>query len=186
MIIALGFMTSCVVIEEQIKDVTQVPTQLEKPSANKSSTQESSESGQPETVNFASVAKKAKQGDAEAQNQLGLMYAKGKGVTQNYQQAFKWYQKAAEQGHAQAQFLLSISYIGGYGVTKNSQEGVKWLQKAAEQGHAEGQSLLGAMYDTGKGVTQNYQEAVKWLQKAAELSEHLSRYRALIKSLGFV
>tara|TARA_Y100000588_G_C13824654_1_gene740888 strand:+ start:510 stop:737 length:228 start_codon:yes stop_codon:yes gene_type:complete len=29
---------------------------------------------------------------------LGVMYDKGKGVTQDYQEAMKWYRKAAEQG----------------------------------------------------------------------------------------
>ena len=37
----------------------------------------------------------AQQGNAEAQNSLGVMYAKGQGVAQDYQQALAWYKKAA-------------------------------------------------------------------------------------------
>ncbi|MBE0616885.1 MAG: sel1 repeat family protein [Proteobacteria bacterium] len=46
----------------------------------------------------------AKQGDAGAQYNLGLLYANGQGVPQNYTEAANWYRKAAEQGNASAQF----------------------------------------------------------------------------------
>ncbi len=40
----------------------------------------------------------AEQGEAQAQNNLGAMYAKGQGVPQDYAAAIVWYRKAAEQG----------------------------------------------------------------------------------------
>ncbi len=46
----------------------------------------------------------AKQGNAIAQNNLGFMYSKGLGVTQDYAEAMMWYRKAPERivrpGHA--------------------------------------------------------------------------------------
>ncbi len=47
----------------------------------------------------------AEQGLAEAQNNLGTMYAKGLGVPQDYAEAVKWYRKAAEQGNASGRNL---------------------------------------------------------------------------------
>jgi TPR repeat protein len=44
--------------------------------------------------------KAADQGEARAQANLGFMYNKGQGVTQDNIEAIKWYQKAAIQGHA--------------------------------------------------------------------------------------
>lgn len=44
------------------------------------------------------LTNKANAGDASAQNELGICYAKGKGVTKNLNEAIKWYRKAAEQG----------------------------------------------------------------------------------------
>jgi TPR repeat protein len=38
----------------------------------------------------------AKQGNADAQNNLGTMYANGKGVLKDDKQAASWYQKAAQ------------------------------------------------------------------------------------------
>ncbi len=50
----------------------------------------------------------AKQGNAQAQYALGIMYNKGEGVPQDYAAAVKWYRKAAEQGHATAQFMWGL------------------------------------------------------------------------------
>ena len=52
----------------------------------------------------------AKQGNASAQFNLGLMYRKGQGVPQDYKTAVKWYRLAAEQGNASAQFNLGVMY----------------------------------------------------------------------------
>ena len=40
----------------------------------------------------------AEQGNASAQYNLGVMYANGRGVPQDYAEAMKWYRLAAEQG----------------------------------------------------------------------------------------
>jgi uncharacterized protein len=42
----------------------------------------------------------AEQGVAPAQHDLGVMYANGQGVPQDYATAVSWYRKAAEQGLA--------------------------------------------------------------------------------------
>ena len=57
-----------------------------------------------EAFKFCSVA--AEQGDASSQFNLGLLYANGRGVKQDYFKAVEWYQKAAEQGHPLAQIYL--------------------------------------------------------------------------------
>jgi len=56
------------------------------------------------------VLARAEQGDADAQNNLGVRYATGEGVTQDKVEAAKWYRKAAEQGNAYAQCNLGDSY----------------------------------------------------------------------------
>jgi TPR repeat protein len=47
-----------------------------------------------------------------------VMYRNGEGVTQDYQEALKWYRLAAEQGYATAQNNLGVMYVMGKGVTK--------------------------------------------------------------------
>jgi hypothetical protein len=48
----------------------------------------------------------AEQGYADAQFNLGLMYAKGEGVPSDYREGVAWIRRAAEQGHTGAQELL--------------------------------------------------------------------------------
>jgi len=46
--------------------------------------------------------RKASQGDAEAQTNLGVMYANGRGVTRDYAEAYVWFSRAAAQGDTTA------------------------------------------------------------------------------------
>ena len=110
----------------------------------------------------------AEQGLAEAQFNLGLMYANGDGVPEDDAAAVTWYRKAAEQGDAEAQYNLGVKYAKGEGVPEDDAEAVKWYRKAAEQGQAEAQHNLGVMYDAGDGVPEDDAEVVKWYRKAAE------------------
>ena len=106
-------------------------------------------------------------GDAEAQNALGVIYAKGEGVPQDYAEAAKWFRRAAEQGNAYAQSLLAYAYETGRGVPQNHAEAAKWARYAAEQGNATAQCNLGAAYGNGKGVAQSDKEAYIWFSLAA-------------------
>lgn len=79
--------------------------------------------------------KAAEQGDADAQNNLGVMYANGQGTPKDEAEAVKWYRKAAEQGEAYAQNNLGVMYANGLGVVRDEKEAVKWYEKSAKQGH---------------------------------------------------
>jgi TPR repeat protein len=52
------------------------------------------------------IRTQAKQGNAEAQVKLAMMYANGEGVVRDDKQAAFWFRKAADQGEAMAQFNL--------------------------------------------------------------------------------
>ena len=88
-----------------------------------------------DTTAFAALKARAEAGDAESQRYLGDCHFAGKGVSQSYEEAVKWYRKAAEQGNAAAQMILGLCYNRGIGVSQSYEEGVKWLRKAAEQGN---------------------------------------------------
>ena len=110
----------------------------------------------------------AEQGYANAQANLGVMYAFGNGVPQNYAEAARWFLRAAEQGHASAQANLGVMYDNGQGVPQDDVEAVRWYRQAAEQGNASAQVNLGLMYEYGEGVPQDDVEAVRWYRQAAE------------------
>lgn len=118
----------------------------------------------------------AEQGNAEAQFRLAYMYDVGQGVTQDYANAVKWYQRAAEQGNADAQTNLGRMYWGGEGVPQDYSRAVKWFRKAAEQGKVGAESNLGNALMSGLGVPQDYEEAAKWNMKAAEQGASIAQW----------
>ena len=77
----------------------------------------------------------AKQGDAYAQFNLGVMYDNGMGVPENDAEAVKWYRKAADQGDAGGQYNLGVMYFGGDGVPENNIRAYVWWSMAKTQGH---------------------------------------------------
>ena len=119
---------------------------------------------------------KAEKGNAESQNNLGRMYADGRGVVKDDVEAVKWFRKAADQGHVAAQFNLGTMYENGRGVAKDGVETVKWFRKAAEQGHAEAQFMLAMTYENGEGVVKDEVEAAKWYRKAADQGHAAAQY----------
>jgi TPR repeat protein len=118
----------------------------------------------------------AERGYTNAQNNLGMMYAKGEGVIQDYKAAVKWYTKAADQGNDNAQNTLGVMYAKGVGVIQDYKAAVKWYTKAADQGNAYAQKSLGWMYYKGLGVSQDYKAAVKWYTLSAEAGNADSYY----------
>jgi uncharacterized protein len=104
----------------------------------------------------------AQKGDAKAQENLGLMYATGRGVTQNTVEAEKWIRKAAEQGLTEAQYNLGLIYVKGQGVPQNNAEAMKWFKKSSDQGYVNAQYSLGVMYFQGLGVPKNLVQAYMW------------------------
>src|SRR6266496_4228191 len=61
----------------------------------------------------------AEQGDASAQNNLGVMYENGQGLSKDYGQAHVWYRQAAEQGLPSAQANIGVLYENGLGVPRD-------------------------------------------------------------------
>jgi TPR repeat protein len=58
----------------------------------------------------------ARSGNAEAEELIGVMYALGLGVDQDYVRAFDWYLRSAMKGHAGAQSGVGWYYETGLGL----------------------------------------------------------------------
>jgi len=70
-------------------------------------------------------------GDPFAQDDVGVMYAKGYGVAQDAVTAAKWFARAAGQGHPCAQFHLGLCYQDGLGVPQDYVLAHVWFNLAA-------------------------------------------------------
>jgi uncharacterized protein len=117
----------------------------------------------------------AEQGYPTAQSNIGSMYDKGRGVTQNFTEALKWYHKAAAQGYAGAQFNIGRLYEKGQGVAQDFTEAVKWFRRSAEQGYTAAQAPLGLIYALGRGVIQDNVTGQMWLNIASARGDELGR-----------
>jgi hypothetical protein len=73
----------------------------------------------------------AKEGNPEAQVNVGEIYEKGLGITPDYVTAAAWYNKAAEQGDTRGAINLGYLYEKGLGVEKNMVEALNLYRKAS-------------------------------------------------------
>jgi TPR repeat protein len=63
------------------------------------------------------------------------MYENGQGVSQDYNEAARWYREAADQGNATAQYNLARMYGLGQGVSQNYVYSHMWLSLAVANGN---------------------------------------------------
>ncbi len=107
----------------------------------------------------------AEKGNAEAQFDLGLLYAQGLGVRRDLTEAAKWYQKSADQGNGEAQFALGQMYSRGWGTPRDAADAVRWLQMANSV-ESDGPPTDWTPIE-GYGMAKDPQKAVYWYQQAA-------------------
>lgn len=110
----------------------------------------------------------AESGVAEAQNNVGHLYEKGLGVSQDYSQAKDWYKKAADQRLPEAQHNLGMLYYHGYGVGQDYRAARKWFNRATKNEIYPSQYMLGLLYYKGEGVTKDLALARQHFKTAAE------------------
>ncbi len=73
----------------------------------------------------------AEGGDAEAQNYVGEIYAKGLGTDPDYAKARSWYEKSAAQGSKRAKINLGYLYEEGLGVEKDLPKALNLYREAS-------------------------------------------------------
>ena len=73
----------------------------------------------------------ADKGDANAQFNLGAIYANGRGVPPDPREAVRLYRLAASKGHLGAMNNLAFMLKTGSGTEKNEREALSWYEKIA-------------------------------------------------------
>src|ERR1035437_1353811 len=87
------------------------------------------------------VIEHADAGDAEAQNEVALIFLSN----DKPKSAIYWLELAAKQNFADSMCLLSQCYMEGNGVPKDKNFGIMWLAKAAAFGHIIAQRQMQAL-----------------------------------------
>jgi hypothetical protein len=73
----------------------------------------------------------AEQGDAEAQNYVGEIYAKGLGTPPDYAKAASWYEKAIAQGNKRAMINLGYLHEEGLGMPRDLARALNLYRQAS-------------------------------------------------------
>lgn len=129
---------------------------------------------------------RAESGDAPAQYAVGLAFAAGRGVPQDYERARHWYQRAAAQGYAAAENNLGVLLMRGLGGAHDDKEAVEMFRRAAQRFNVPAQNNLAWMYEQGRGVTRDLESAYVWLLIARSSSWGGPEYRQRDDRLGLV
>jgi hypothetical protein len=103
----------------------------------------------------------------EEDYQLGLLFAEGYDVRQDYRLAAFYYRRAAALGQVAAQYELGRLCEGGLGTDRSMATATAWYRRAADKGMALAQTRLAALYVEGSSVGRDYAQALHWLQLAA-------------------
>lgn len=116
------------------------------------------------------IIQAANRGDAEAENELGFMYATGaNGLPRDLTKALDWYRKAAAQGFAKAEVNLGDMYFYGLGgLDKSYLDALSWYLKAAAQQNSGAEFRLGSMFEQGLGTAKDLQRAADYYRQAAD------------------
>lgn len=129
---------------------------------------------EPEDVAFLRVSAEA--GNLRAAILLADCYHNGWGVSQDAQEAFRWFAKAAEAGDTTAMVALANCYKFGTGTEADNALSFQWDLRAAEAGDASGMLNTGICCEDGLGVEKDEQTALFWYEKSAENGYDLGMY----------
>ncbi|GAB1857036.1 hypothetical protein MHTCC0001_18720 [Flavobacteriaceae bacterium MHTCC 0001] len=108
----------------------------------------------------------ATEGNAQAENYLGLAYLQGIGTEKDEDKAFKYIFSAAQKDYATAQYNLGRLYKHGLGCELNFTNAITWWETAISNGSQRAAFTLGYMYYKGFGVAQDYKRAVYWFERS--------------------
>lgn len=99
--------------------------------------------------------------------EMGTRYLLGRGVQQNDEKAFYYFNQAAQEDDAFAQNEVAYMYAAGKGTAKDYTKAFEFYEKAANHGLASAQYNLGFMYLHGLGTQANKEQAMIWFRKSA-------------------
>lgn len=101
-------------------------------------------------------------------NHLGVRYALGEGVEQNFEMARVCWKQAASSDHPGAQYNLGQMYETASGVERDLAEAAGWYGRAALGGDRLAQFRLGLLLEAGNGIERDEATAARLFRQAAE------------------
>ncbi|MDO6676486.1 T9SS type A sorting domain-containing protein [Tenacibaculum sp. 1_MG-2023] len=142
---AIEYLTPCVETENPVAQLMMGRILLE----------EATEESYTKAIKLIKAA--AKQDNAIAATDLGILYKYGRGCKLNYNKARKWFEKGFELGNTKAAYLLGYLYLKGFGnIQQDYTKAVSWFEKSD---YPMAKYWLGVCYYHGYGVEKNVAKA---------------------------
>ena len=110
------------------------------------------------------LRKAAELGHAKAMSDLGALYRDGIGVSQDWEEAVKWWTKAVQAGDSDAIYNVGVYHYKQGKLSK----ALLWFHEAATRGIAAGMMSIGSMHMKGEGVPEDREEGLRWVRAAAK------------------
>lgn len=108
--------------------------------------------------------------------ELGLIYAKGIAVKQDYQKAFECFKKACEKGSLSKRngcYSLASLYRNGNGTQRDYQQALKYFSVVCESGDLYGCLRIGDLYyNGGYGLDGDIKKAYEYFKMACDGRVH--------------
>ncbi|WP_301105858.1 ABC transporter substrate-binding protein [Sneathiella sp.] len=114
----------------------------------------------------------AEKGNPEAQFNLSIMYAEGRGVEPDSAQAEYWNDRALKSGYPPAQHNHALTLLA----KKEDAAAIALLEKSASADFAPSQYTLGKMYSYALGVAENPARAFEFIRLAASSGMPAAQY----------
>jgi hypothetical protein len=137
-----------------------------RPVQNQSSTAAANHASVP-SENLDPLRDLAEKGDSTAQFALGLSYAAGDHVKQDYPEAARWFMLAADGGDVRAQSILAGYYWDGTGVPKDISKAYFWAILARANGDKTGATRAAELATRISSSERNAieQQANDWIEE---------------------
>ena len=121
---------------------------------------------------FQRRLEEAKHGDAGAQDDVGTLYAEGRGVKRDDRAAVYWLTKSAEQGNRLGTCNLALQYARGEGVAKNPVLALKWslISHALDQLKCFPDDFVDELKPSKAQMRQAARLALTWLRSHPKLT----------------
>lgn len=123
---------------------------------------------EPPALDIPALERRARDGDAQAQFELGRAYFRGEGVGKNVQKAGELFAEAAEAGNADAMFGMGFLSLSGEAGPKDENEAARWFRQGAAAGSLKAKFNLGLMLRQGRSIQPSNEESLRLLHEAAE------------------
>jgi localization factor PodJL len=130
----------------------------------------------PAEIGGENLRSAAAAGNADAQYEVGVRFAEGRGVAKDLQKAAMWLERSAKQGLPPAQYRYGHLAEKGEGMQKDVAIARRYYEQAATAGNVQAMHNLGVLYADGAFGKPDLAAAMNWFRKAADYGVKDSQY----------